>query len=66
MNIEATYNQIEEEPVEVQDFGKITNHFGGIFGIYLDLIKKIERCQHVTGWNWKQSDLDQLGPKMSI
>ena len=31
----ATY-----EPVEVQDFGQITDHLRGIYGIYLRLLKK--------------------------
>ena len=35
------------EPVEAQDFRKITDRFRGIYGIYLILIKKkTERSQH--------------------
>ena len=47
------YNQpieFEKQPVEVQDFRKITNHFRGIYRIYPNLT---ERCQIVTGWTWK-------------
>ena len=42
--------QFEEEPVEVQDFRRITNHFRGIYGIYLKCIKQ----------NWKMSTCNRL------
>jgi hypothetical protein len=29
--------EFEKQPVEIQDFGKITHHFRGIYGIYLKL-----------------------------
>ena len=45
---------VTDELVEVQDFKKTTDHFRGIYGMYLKLIKeKIERCQHATSWTWK-------------
>ena len=40
---------VTDEPVEVQDRRKITDHFTGIDRIYPNLIKEIDRCQHVTG-----------------
>ena len=30
--------EFKEQPVEVQDFKRITNHFRGIYGIYLTSI----------------------------
>jgi hypothetical protein len=30
--------EFEKQPVEVQDFGRITGHFRGICGVYLKLI----------------------------
>ena len=30
--------EFEKEPVEVQDFKRITDHFRGIYGMYLKLI----------------------------
>ena len=49
---------VTDEPVEFenytiqgQDFRKIiTDHFRGVCGIYLNLIKKIEIYQHVLGF----------------
>ena len=32
---------VTDEPVEVQDFTKTTDNFRGIYGIYLNLIKKM-------------------------
>ena len=32
--------EFEKQPVEVQDFRKITDHLRGIYTIYLKLIKK--------------------------
>lgn len=29
------------------------DHFRGNYGIHLNLMKKTNRCQHVTGLNWK-------------
>ena len=56
---------VTDEPVEVQDFRRITDRFRGIYGIYLKLIYKIRRmltCDRV--------DLQTLGsqpimPKIS-
>ena len=31
--------EFEKQPVEVQDFGKFTNHFRGIYGIYFKWMK---------------------------
>ena len=47
---------VADEPVEVQDFSKFTDHFGGIYRIYLKWIKQ----------KWKMStcnrlDLESLG-----
>ena len=42
------------ELVEVQDFMKITDRFGGIYGIYYNVVKKkAEEVNMVTGWTWK-------------
>ena len=43
----------KDEPVEVQDFMRITDHFRGIYAICLKLIWKTRGCQHVTGWTCK-------------
>ena len=47
---------ITDEPVEFekylvqeQDFRKLTNHLGGIYGIYLKWMKK---TQKITKYNW--------------
>ena len=45
--------EFEKQLVEVQGFSKITDHFKGICAIYLKLIKKPKRSQHVTSWSWK-------------
>ena len=58
--------KFEKEPVEVQDFCKITDHLRGIYGVHLKLIKKngkITTCT-VTGWTWKRQDLNQLCKKI--
>ena len=44
-------------PVEVQDFRKITHHFGRIYGIYLNSIKKIQKIE----WNWEEFEGKCLG-----
>ena len=41
---------ITDEPVEVQDCKKITDHFRGIHGIYPNLIKE----------NWRMSTCNRL------
>ena len=41
------------EPVEVQECRKITDHFRGIYRIYLNYLRKTGGCQHVTGWTCK-------------
>ena len=45
--------EFEELPFEVQDIRKITDRFRGIYRIYLNLMKKTQRCQYVSGWTWK-------------
>lgn len=52
--------EFDKQPVGVQGFEKITDHFRGIYRIYLDLTMKTDRCQHVMGWTWKHKDLDRL------
>jgi hypothetical protein len=42
--------EFEKWPVEVRDCKKISYHFRGTYGIYPNLKKKIEGCQHVTSW----------------
>ena len=56
---------VTDEPVEVQDFGSITNHFGGICGACLRLYNEQPiGSQHIIIiWTWKHEDLDQLCPK---
>ena len=48
--------KFEKEPVEVQDFCKITDHLRGIYGVHLKLIKKNRK---ITTCNWL--DLETLG-----
>ena len=52
-----------EITVEVQDFRKITDHFTGICGIHLKLLKKNRRSQHVTGWDLKTLGFWPIMPK---
>ena len=33
---------VTDEPVEVPNFSRITDHFRGIYGIYPNLIKKLK------------------------
>jgi hypothetical protein len=43
---------VTDEPVEVQDFRRITDHFRGIYGIYLKLMQKTRRmstCNQPAG-----------------
>jgi hypothetical protein len=47
---------VTDEPVEIQDFRKITVHFRGICGLYLKLFKK---NQNITTCD--QLDLETLG-----
>ena len=48
--------ELQKEPVEVQDFRKLTDHFRGIYRIYLNLIKKIRK---MSTYNWM--DLETPG-----
>ena len=48
--------KFEKEPVEVQDFCKMTDHLRGIYGVHLKLIKKNGK---ITTCNWL--DLETLG-----
>lgn len=45
--------EFEKQSVQVQDFRIINDHFRGTYRIHLELIKKTERSQHVTGWTRK-------------
>ena len=55
---------VTDEPVEfeinldeVQDFRRFTNHFGGIYGIYLKLINKTPKDHNMQPvWTWKHLD----------
>jgi hypothetical protein len=47
---------VTNEPVEVQDCGKMTNHFRGIYRIYPNVIKKNRRMSTCN-----QMDLQTLG-----
>ena len=40
------------EPVIVQDFRKTTDHFRDFERIYPTLVKKNQRCKHVTACAW--------------
>ena len=44
--------EFEKYPVEVGDFGRVTDHFRGIYRrVYLKMNEsKTGRCQHVTSW----------------
>jgi hypothetical protein len=44
---------VTDEPAEVQEFKRITDHFKGIYRLYRNLITKIEGGQHATGWTCK-------------
>ena len=57
--------EFEKWRVEVQDFGKRTDHFRNIYGVYLKLMKKTYKSQHVTGRTWKHQGFDWLRPKSS-
>ena len=43
--------------VEVQDFGKITDQFRGIYGIYLKLMKKLWK---ITTCNWMELETTRI------
>ena len=47
---------VTDEPIEVQDFRKITDHFRGIYRIYPNLIKEIRRMSTCN-----RLDLQTLG-----
>ena len=47
--------EFENQPIEVQDFKKITHHFRGIYGIYFKLLTKNRK---ITACN--QLDLETL------
>ena len=47
---------VTDEPVEVQDSRKTTDHFRGIYEIYLKFFKKIQK---ITTYN--RLDLNTLG-----
>ena len=49
-------DEFEKEPVEVQNFRKITDRFGGIHGTYSNLMKKPRKMS-----SWSRSDLETLG-----
>ena len=42
---------VTNEPVEVQDCRKISDHFRGICGIYLELMKKTRKITTRNHWN---------------
>ena len=45
---------VTDEPVEIQDYKKITRHFRGIYRIIPKFNKrKTGGCQHITGWACK-------------
>ena len=41
--IEENRQFVKNEPVEVEDYMIITDHFKGIYGIYLNLTKENQR-----------------------
>ena len=45
--------EFAKDPVEVQDYRKIADHFRVIYRIYPNLIKETGGCQHVTIWTCK-------------
>ena len=53
--------EFEKQPVEVQDFRRITDHFRGIYGIYLKFIQKILRIPTCN-----RLDLQTLGSQPII
>ena len=51
-------------PVTVQNLQEIFRSLWQNLWNILQLIKKTERCQHVTGWTRRHQDLDRLCPRI--
>ena len=59
-NIYRGWTVLTDEPVH-HDLRKITHHLGGIYGIIcLKLMKKTPKNARISGWSWKEEDLDRL------
>jgi hypothetical protein len=56
---------VTDEPVEIQHYRRITDHFLRIYRIYPNLIKENWRMPTVTGWTWIHQDLNRLCPEIS-
>jgi hypothetical protein len=58
--------EFEELPADVQGMRKLANHFVGIYGICLQLLKKVRKTSTWNRWHLEtNSDLDRLCPKIS-
>ena len=53
----------EKEPVEVQHFKKIVDHFKEMFRVRLKLVKERIKSHRVTSRTWEHYDIDRLCPK---
>ena len=40
-------------PIDVQDFGKVTDHYEEFRKYTLIRSRKTKRCEHLTGLTWK-------------
>ena len=57
---------VTNEPVEVQDCKKITDHFRGIYGKYLHLIKENRRMSTCNRLNLRLLGSQHVMPKLSL
>ena len=51
--------------LKLKSAGKLAIILEEFIELYPNLVKEIGGCQHVTGWTWKQQDLNRLCPKIS-
>ena len=63
--IEENQQLITNDPVEVQDCRKLTDHFRGIYRIYLTLMKENRRMSTCHRLDLQTLDLNRLCPKHS-
>ena len=56
--------EFEKKPVEVQDYRKITNHFGGIYITFPNLIKENQRMSTCNWLDFQTLGTQPLMPKI--
>ena len=56
--------ELEKQSVEVQDYMKITDHFRGIYKIYLNLIKENQRMSTCNRWDLQTLRSQPIMPKI--